>query len=93
VKKVKARAHVYVNGLVQGVYFRSSTRELAYDLGVKGWVRNLPDGRVEAVFEGEEEMVRRLVDFCRRGPPRSRVSNVDVAWEKFTGEFMYFGLG
>ena len=90
---MNARAHVLVSGRVQGVFFRSSIREQAFELGVKGWVRNLPDGQVEAVFEGEEEVVKKLIEFCRQGPPRARVSNVDVTWETYVGEFIHFGLG
>jgi acylphosphatase len=90
---MKTRAHVYVSGLVQGVFFRASVREQAFEMGVRGWVRNLPDGRVEAVFEGEGEAVERMIEFCRHGPPRAQVSNIDVVWEKYMGEFIHFGLG
>jgi acylphosphatase len=75
---VIARRHVWVSGRVQGVWFRESTRRMAEALGVSGWVRNLPDGRVEAVFEGEQAQVERAVDFVRRGPPRARVLAVEV---------------
>lgn len=87
---MKARAHVLVSGRVQGVFFRSETKHEADRYGVKGWVRNLPDGRVEAVFEGEEEAVKALINFCKRGPSGARVTNVDLRWEKFTGEFDAF---
>jgi acylphosphatase len=60
----KVRAHVLVSGKVQGVFFRQKTQRQAQSFGVTGWVRNLPDGRVEAVFEGEEEAVKALVDYC-----------------------------
>lgn len=89
---MKVRAHVLVSGMVQGVFFRYHTRELARALGVVGWVRNLPDGRVEAVFEGEGEAVRRMIDFCRRGPPGARVTNVEVRWGEPTGEFSSFTI-
>jgi len=59
---------------------------------VKGWVRNLPDGRVEAVFEGEKEDVERLIEFCHRGPPLARVEKVEVFWEEYKGEFEDFKL-
>jgi acylphosphatase len=72
---------VLVSGLVQGVYFRSSCRRLAHQHGVAGWVRNLPDGRVEAVFEGPDEAVRRLVDWARRGPRSAVVADVAVRAE------------
>jgi acylphosphatase len=60
---------------------------------VKGWVRNLWDGRVEAVLEGEEEAVKRLVDFCRKGPPGARIKDASVTWEQPTGEFEDFEIG
>jgi acylphosphatase len=79
---MKVRAHILVTGDVQGVFFRSGTRSEAHLREVTGWVRNLPDGRVEAVFEGEKDNVEGMVEFCRRGPPGSRVDDVDVSWEK-----------
>ena len=89
---MKARAHVFVRGRVQGVFFRSETRTEAKRHGVKGWVRNLPDGRVEAVLEGEEGNVKELIGFCKRGPPGARVTSVDVIWENYTGEFRDFEI-
>ncbi|HID16812.1 TPA: acylphosphatase [Candidatus Bathyarchaeota archaeon] len=89
---VKARAHVFVSGRVQGVFFRWETREQALKRNVKGWVRNLPDGRVEAVFEGEKGDVKRMVEFCRRGPPGAKVSNVEVEWEEYKGEHEDFEI-
>ena len=79
-----------VSGIVQGVFFRSATKRKADAAGVKGWVRNLPDGRVEAVFEGEENAVNALVEFCRHGPRGAAVTNVDLTWEGYTGEFREF---
>ncbi len=86
----KARAHVYVSGMVQGVFFRSETQDAASRQGVTGWVRNLRDGRVEAVFEGEKDKVAKLIEFCRRGPRGARVTNVEVSWEDYKGEFRDF---
>jgi len=86
----KTRAHVFVRGIVQGVLFRQKTLEFARSANVDGWVRNLPDGRVEAVFEGEEEAVAELVEFCRHGPPRAVVAGVEVSWEPYSGEFQNF---
>ncbi|MEM2978716.1 MAG: acylphosphatase [Candidatus Hadarchaeales archaeon] len=83
---MRVRAHVHVSGRVQGVFFRYRTSELAERLGVAGWVRNLSDGRVEAVFEGEKEEVEKMLDFCRRGPPGARVDGVEVEWEEPRGE-------
>lgn len=82
----RVRAHLYISGQVQGVFFRYETRRLAKELGVGGWIRNLPDGRVEAVFEGEEDAVEKLVQFCHRGPPAAKVTNVEVGYEAPKGE-------
>jgi acylphosphatase len=76
---------VRVSGLVQGVYFRAETRERARTLGIAGWVRNTADG-VEAVFEGEDEHVDALVDWCRRGPRGARVDRLEVEWEEPASE-------
>lgn len=81
----RTRAHVYVSGRVQGVYFRASTRERARDVGVDGWVRNLADGRVEAVFEGSAEAVGSMVEWCHEGSSRARVEDVDVEYENPEG--------
>ncbi|MEM3647575.1 MAG: acylphosphatase [Thermoproteota archaeon] len=86
------RAHVYVSGLVQGVFFRYETKRLADHLRVKGYVRNLPNGEVEAVFEGEETLVRKMIEFCRRGPPGAKVTGVRVEWEEYKGEFEGFTI-
>jgi acylphosphatase len=87
---MKVRAHLLISGRVQGVYFRQSTLIEAQNLGVNGWVRNLMDGRVEAVFEGEEHAVKTLVNYCRQGPPAARVNNLDVIYGPFKGEFSSF---
>ena len=89
---MKTRVHVWVSGIVQGVFFRANTKDLALRLGVNGWVRNLPDGRVEAVFEGEEEKVKEMIEFCKKGPPGSRVDEIDVKEEKYKGEFNSFEI-
>lgn len=75
------RKHVWVSGRVQGVFFRAATAETARAHGVGGWVRNLPDGRVEAVFEGPADSVDALVAWCRRGPEHAVVDDVEVAEE------------
>jgi acylphosphatase len=72
------RRRAVVHGLVQGVFFRDSTRQRARQFGLSGWVRNAEDGSVEAVFEGPEDAVERLVDFVRRGPRGARVDRVEV---------------
>jgi acylphosphatase len=80
-----ARSHVFVSGDVQGVFFRYETRERARAHGLGGWVRNLPDGRVEAVFEGPARAVQAIVDWCRQGPSGARVTEVEVADEESEG--------
>ncbi len=86
----RVRAHVQAEGVVQGVFFRDSTRRRARELGLTGWVRNLPDGRVEAVFEGEELAVEAAVAFVREGPPHAQVRHIDVGYGVYTGEFPDF---
>lgn len=81
----RVRAHVIITGHVQGVGFRAHTRDRARAAGVGGWVRNLPDGRVEAVFEGPRSAVQRMVTWCYSGPPHASVEKVDVTWEEATG--------
>jgi acylphosphatase len=84
------RAHVYVSGQVQGVFFRDSARERAEQLGLVGWVRNLPDGRVEALFEGPSERVREIVRWCKEGPSHAEVENVETEFEASRGELTGF---
>lgn len=71
--------HVFISGTVQGVYFRASTKKKAEEVGVSGWVRNLPDGRVEALFVGEEGALGEVLAFCQEGPERARVGDVEVS--------------
>ena len=89
---MKARAHVFVSGRVQGVFFRDHTRRWATSLGLTGWVRNLLDGRVEVLAEGEKERLEDLVARLKQGPPMSEVRGVEVAWEDFRGEFGDFRI-
>ena len=77
---MKSRVHVMISGRVQGVWFRASTRDKAEQLGITGWVKNTSDGRVEAVFEGDEKHVQGMIDWCHQGPPLAEV--VDVAVKK-----------
>ncbi|MCD6263399.1 acylphosphatase [Candidatus Bathyarchaeota archaeon] len=86
------RVHLYIYGHVQGVFFRSTMRKIAESLGLTGWVRNLRDGRVEAVVEGEEEKVERLIAWCHRGPPTAYVTKVEVTREPYKGEFKDFTI-
>ena len=88
---MRIRAHVLISGRVQGVFFRSAARDKAMELGVHGWIRNLEDDRVEAIFEGEEPNVRKMVDWCYHGPPGAVVSVVDVEFgEEYTGQYNTF---
>lgn len=81
------RKHVWVSGRVQGVWFRQSCADLAEQLGLSGWVRNRTDGRVEAVFEGEDSAVEEMVAWCRTGPRRAMVTGVDVVAEEPDGRY------
>jgi acylphosphatase len=90
--KKKTRAHVFIRGKVQGVYFRQNTKQVATRRGVTGWVHNLPDGRVEAIFEGDDGDVNEVIEWCHVGPPKAEVENVDVRFEKYTGEFANFTI-
>ncbi len=85
-------AHVLVNGHVQGVFFRGYVQRRANALGVTGWVRNLADGQVEAVFEGDEPVVNQMIAWCRQRPPNAWVSGVDVRYEPYSGVFLSFSV-
>ena len=88
----KIKAHLLVSGSVQGVFFRNSTRLKAEELGVTGWVRNLSDGRVEIVAEGEKEKVEELVEWVKKGSSAARVDNLDVEWQEYVEEFTSFEI-
>lgn len=84
------RVHVRVSGQVQGVFFRDSTRQKAEELGLAGWVMNMPDGQVEALFEGPSERVREMVRWCEEGPQQASVENVDTDFERSSGDLEGF---
>jgi acylphosphatase len=86
------RMRAIVRGRVQGVCFRAETREQARRLGLCGWVRNLPDGRVEVLAEGSEQHVRELIAWCQTGPPHARVDMIEEFPESFSGEFDTFSI-
>lgn len=90
--ETNARAHVVISGRVQGVFFRAETLRAAQRIGVTGWVRNRPDGSVEALFEGPTQAVDQAVDWCWHGSPMARVSDVKIEWETFAGEFTDFSI-
>lgn len=85
-----ARSRITVSGLVQGVFFRGNTVEQAVSLNLTGWVRNLENGDVEIVAEGEKEKIDKLIGWCHAGPSMARIDSVTVAWEKHRGEFTEF---
>jgi acylphosphatase len=78
---VKTHARLFIDGRVQGVAYRYFVREAAERLGLSGWVRNLPDGRVEAVFEGQRSRIEEAIRMCTEGPPFERVTSIDTTWE------------
>jgi acylphosphatase len=86
------RAHLLITGIVQGVGYRWSCQRAAQGIGVTGWVRNLPDGRVEAVAQGTREQVEQLIKWCYRGPEEARVSDIAVAYEEAAETFQDFGI-
>ena len=86
------RVHLIISGRVQGVFFRHNTMKKAVELGLKGWVKNLPDGNVETVFEGIPKKVHEMIRWCHMGPPFADVKNVEEVWEEPTDEFSSFDL-
>ena len=86
------RIHVLISGRVQGVYFRAETQRAATGLNLTGWVRNVPDGRVEAVFEGEDTNIEKMIAWCHHGPPAARVQEVITEEESYSGAFTGFGI-
>ncbi len=86
------RAEILVNGLVQGVFYRYSTKKKADAFGLTGSVRNLTDGRVEVVCEGADEAVEKLIEWCKQGPQGAIVKQVSVVWKEYTGEYKDFRI-
>ncbi len=84
ISKMK-RAHILLSGRVQGVWFRANTREKAEQLDLKGWVRNLSNGRVEIVFEGKKEVIEKAIEWCHHGPSFAKVEKVKIKWEEPEG--------
>jgi acylphosphatase len=89
---MKARAHILVSGRVQGVFFRDHTHKWARSLLITGWVRNVDDGKVEVLAEGERENVESLIGHLEEGPPMAIVDNVEVDWQEYKGEFHDFRI-
>jgi acylphosphatase len=88
----KVQARVRIEGLVQGVNYRYATRQKAQELGVNGWVRNLADGSVECLMEGERDKVEALIRWCHQGPPGGRVKKVTPHWEEYRGDMQGFSI-
>lgn len=87
---MKTRVHLFISGTVQGVFFRDSAKQVAQSSGITGYARNLQDGRVEIVAEGEKDSVDELVRWCRKGPPAAIVVSVDIEYEHYKDEFDLF---
>ena len=90
--KEKARAHIFVSGRVQGVFFRENAKKKAGKLAVSGWIKNLRDSRVEAVFEGIKPYVEEMVNWARQGPIWAKVDDFSLVWEDYQGEFKVFEI-
>ena len=91
-KKNLVRAHIRLSGRVQGVAFRYYAINMAHQLGVKGWIRNLYNGDVEAVIEGNQSAVQQMIDWCRKGPSMAVVEKTKVDWQPHTGEYHQFSI-
>jgi len=87
---VQQRAHLFVSGRVQGVFFRQAFKVVARKNNVFGWVRNLQDGRVEAVLEGDDDSISHVIEWCHAGPANARVDDVSIKDEDYTGEYSKF---
>jgi acylphosphatase len=86
------RVRVIFKGRVQGVYFRAHTKDKADELGIRGWVMNLANGDVEAVFEGDEDKIEELVEYCKSGQPHAKVEEATMTLEDFKSEFADFEI-
>ena len=89
---MKTRAHIFVRGKVQGVFFRSETLRVARKQSVNGWIRNLPNGEVEAILEGEEEDINKIIAFCKSGPSGAKVTGIRLTLEDYSGKFADFEI-
>lgn len=88
----KVRIHILVSGFVQGVFFRDNSQKKAQGLGLTGWVKNLSDGRVEIVAEGEKQKLEDLIKWVNQGPTIAKVDNIEVEWQEYKGEFNSFNI-
>ena len=88
----KTRVHIFISGKVQGVFFRQFIQEKVQELGLVGWVKNLADGRVEVLIEGDREKIDKILIYLKQGPPLSKVEGIDIGYEKYQGEFKDFSI-
>ena len=88
----KIRTHILVSGRVQGVFYRKGVYQKAHELGLKGWVHNLVDGKVEIVCEGNKEQIGKFIEWCKEGTPLAKIENCEVTYEEYTGEFEDFKI-
>lgn len=86
------RVHIFISGKVQGVYYRQNTAQKAQELDIKGWVRNLSDGRVESVMEGNEVNIGKILNWCKQGPADANVTGVQIFNEEYKSEFTTFDI-
>ena len=89
---MNSRVHIIISGRVQGVFFRSNAAKKASEIGVTGWIRNLRDGSVEAIFEGNKKALEEIIDFCKIGPPGALVKNIELKWEPSTSQYRTFNI-
>jgi acylphosphatase len=90
---MKSRLHLRIFGIVQGVFFRATTQDQMRDIGgITGWIKNISDGSVECVAEGEKEKLEELLEWCRHGPAGAEVEKIEEKWEEYIGEFASFEI-
>jgi len=89
---MKTTKHVIISGRVQGIFFRANTQQKAEQLGIKGWVRNTSDGKVEAVFVGDKQKVDEIIKWCHQGPSMAEVENVEIEEKESTDEYSDFTI-
>jgi acylphosphatase len=89
---MQVRAHIFIYGEVQGVFFRRTAKSKAEELGIRGWVRNRPDGGVETVAQGSKSAVEKFIAWCKKGPPFAKVEKVEVEWRKSLERFEDFSI-
>jgi acylphosphatase len=89
---MKSNVHVIISGRVQGVWFRANTKQKAEQLGITGWVRNTSGGNVEAIFEGEENLIQEMLEWCHHGPPFAKVKNVKIKNQEPINGFDSFSI-